>query len=655
MKFPTFAQWTQLLCVLSRAEKIALFFFVLAAFVSAWILLVAAYHSRTVLAPADKGSFTEGIIGTPRFLNPLYADSNDADRDITQLLYSGLLGYDSQGKLAADLAKNYSISDSGTTYEFILKDNLVWSDGQPLTSDDIIYTISVIQDPAYKSPLRGQWLGVETQKITDKGLRLKLANPNASFLENCALKILPKHVWENISADDFPLSPYNLSPIGSGPYIAKKTNRNKDGDIISIETAPNAKYYGQKPHIQNFIFAFFSDSDSLLASFRRGIVKGFARQQLSDPKSAAIAGAATYSFTLPRYFALFFNAANNIALDNTQVRQALNLATNKQEIIAQALNNDGTIVDSPILPDFYHFNAPTTAYPFDAERAKQLLDKSGFIAGPDGIRVKSINRKPAFQFTKNLTAGSKLDPDVKELQKCLAKEVAPDLAASGSFGADTRDAVNKFQQKYHADILDPNGLAAPTGDVKLATREKLNSVCFPAGNQTTPLKITLTTVNQPTLVKVAQLVKNQWEAVGASVQIKTEDIDSLERDSIKPREYEALLFGEVLGSLPDPFPFWHSSQKSDPGLNFSLYQNADADKALADARQNLDAGTRETSLESFQNILLADAPAVFLYNPTYVYVTSGEIKGVSGGIIADPSNRFAQVGQWYTEYKRNWK
>ena len=249
-----------------------------------------------------------------------------------------------------------------------------------------------------------------------------------------------------MSADDFPLSPYNLIPVGSGPYAVKKTNRNKNNDIVSLALAPNADYYGQKPHIQNFIFAFFGDSDSLLASFRRGIVNGFAQQLLPDPAAGALAGSAAYSFSLPRYFALFFNSDNNKALGDAQVRKALNFATNKQEIIDQALGKKGTPVDSPILPDFYQFNPPAVSYAYDAAQARELLDKAGYATGTDGVRAKTVNRTPAFQFTKNLPSGSTLDPDVKELQKCLVAQVAPDLAVSGKFGADTKAAVNAFQR-----------------------------------------------------------------------------------------------------------------------------------------------------------------------------------------------------------------
>ena len=656
MRFPTFAQWKRLPQVLSRAEIIALLVCVITALACVWILLNSAYVSRTALVPSDIGSFTEGAIGTPRFLNPLYKDSSDIDRDVSSLIYSGLLTYGENGALMPDLAKSYSASDNGATYEFILKDNLFWSDGQKLTSDDILYTISIIQDPAYKSPLRGQWLGVSAEKITDTGLRLKLKTSYGSFLENCVLKILPKHIWENISADDFLLSSYNLNPIGSGPYLVKKVNKSKDkNNVVSLELAPNSRYYGDKPHIQKFVFAFFSDKESLTASFRRGNVKGFVWQEAGSAKQNAIAGATAYSFILPRYFALFFNSDANKALDDAQVRQALNFSVNKQEIISQVLDGAGTAVNSPILPDIYRFNNPTVAYNYDIGQAQQLLDKAGFIRGENGLRSKSINRKPAFQFNKNLTSGSRLDPDVKELQKCLAKEVAPDLEASGLFGAGTKDAVNKFQEKYRADILDPNGLAAPTGDVKQATREKLNAVCFPSGDQTLKLNFTITTVDQPVLIKVAQFLKAQWEAVGVEVDIKAVDIDALERDAIKPRNYEILLFGEVLGALPDPFPFWHSSQKSDPGLNFSLYQNKDADASLEGARKTIDSDKRAKLLESFQDILLKDAPAVFLYNPSYIYVALQETQGIKASIIADPAGRFFNVSQWYIQLKRVWR
>jgi peptide/nickel transport system substrate-binding protein len=107
--------------------------------------------------------------------------------------------------------------------------------------------------------------------------------------------------------------------------------------------------------------------------------------------------------------------------------------------------------------------------------------------------------------------------------------------------------------------------------------------------------------------------------------------------------------------IPDPFPFWHSSQKKDPGLNLGLYENKKVDKLLEENRQNLDKEKRAELLKEFQEILIEEAPAVFLYNPDYLYFVSKEIKGIKPGIITTPSQRFSNIEQWYIKTKRAWR
>src|SRR3989344_7571545 len=117
--------------------------------------------------PAYGGTLTEGIIGTPRFINPVLA-SSDADRDLVALTHSGLLRPDNRGRLINDLAEKYDISEDGLVYTFTLKPNIFWQDGAPITSNDIIFTIDKIKDPAMKSPTRPGWEGVSAEKIDDK-------------------------------------------------------------------------------------------------------------------------------------------------------------------------------------------------------------------------------------------------------------------------------------------------------------------------------------------------------------------------------------------------------------------------------------------------------------------------------------------------------
>lgn len=116
-----------------------------------------------------------------------------------------------------------------------------------------------------------------------------------------------------------------------------------------------------------------------------------------------------------------------------------------------------------------------------------------------------------------------------------------------------------------------------------------------------------------------------------------------------------LLFGEVLEIIPDPYPFWHSSQVKDPGLNLAKYENKSADKLLESARVSLDEETRAKKYQEFQDILIGDAPALFLYSPEYIYYVSKNIKGVDAKIIAEPSKRFANIEGWFIKTKRAWK
>lgn len=656
MKFPSFSHFVYFFKVLSKKEKISLLVFSIALIGSLSVLSASFYYKNTKVMPASRGTYVEGELGSPRFLNPVYADSFDVDRDITELLFSGLMKYDENGHIVPDLAADYKINEDGKVYEFFLKDNVYWSDGQRLTSDDIIYTIKTISDPAYKSPLRARWLGVEMEKISDVSLRFKLKNPYSSFLESCTTKIIPRHIWQNVSAENFPLSPFNLEPVGSGPYRLAKVNKTKEGDISSIDLAKNPHYYGKKPYIEQFSFSFFNDYESLVTAFKRGFIKGFALNSVPEENfSSSFKGANSYTFSFPRYFAAFFNPEKSKPFSDAAVRQALNYGTDKNEIINNVLNKEGKAVESPILPEIYGFNGPSAAYNYDPAKAGELLDKAEFKTGENGMRVKTVSKNPAFQFTKNMSSGSKLDPDVKELQKCLQKEVAPDLEANGVYGPKTKEAVAAFQEKYRKDILDPNNVSKPTGEILATTRGKLNEICFPKDEEKTPLKFTISTVNQPVLIKVAEALKTQWQKLGVEIEVKSYDISILEREVIKPREYEILLFGEVLGAVPDPYPFWHSTQKIDPGLNLALYENKDCDKLLKETRETLDENARREKLQNFQETLIKDAPAVFLYNPDYFYLTSGEVKGVKAKIIVDPSKRFSGVENWYLKTRRIWK
>ncbi len=650
-KLPKIRQWIQLPWILSKKEK-TFFFSLFALFLCSFIFLCCdIYYKNTEIRPAQGGVYTEGIVGQPGFINPIYANS-DVDRDISQLVFSGLMKYGNNLEIIPDLAEKYEIEDTGKTYKFYLKDNLFWQDKTPLTVDDIIFTIKTIQNPDFKSPFQANWVGVETEKVSDTVLKLKLKMPYAAFLENCVLKILPKHILENIAADKFPF----LRPIGSGPYIIKEEiKQGKLDQTKSLTLSENPYYFGEKPKISEIKFLFYDSDESVAKALATEKIDG---ASLSTPY--AIDGILErYTFLSPRYFSVFFNAQNSKVLSDKQVRLALNYGTDKNALMEKVFGAPGqaTIVDSPILPDFYGFAQPSIIYEYDLEKAKSILEEDGFKdENQDGLREKTIEKKTAFKFEKELKNGSS-GKDVTELQKCLAKfpDVYPEGDVSGYFGQKTEDAVIRFQEKYAKEILDPWGFKNGTGMVSKTTRAKLNEVCFSDTENSLPLKISLITVDQYLMKKTAEALQEQWKTLGVEVSITTLPIARLENEAIKTRDYECLLFGEVLGIIPDPLPFWHSSQIKNPGLNLALYSNKDADKLLEDIRKSTEASTQKEKISQLQDILIGDAPAVFLYSPDYIYLVSDKIKGVLSGKILDPSKRFIGIENWYIKTKRVWK
>jgi len=186
--WPSLKQWRRLPEILGRNEKRALFLFLVLAFCSSGFLIFGFYGENTETRPAVGGTYVEGLVGQPRFINPIYSSLNDADRDLTEILFSGLMKYNKEGEVIKDLANTFEIKEGGKIYEFSIKENVLWSDGKKLTVDDIIFTIETIQNPDYKSSLRAEWLGIETEKISDYEIRFKLKNPSFVFLESTTLK-----------------------------------------------------------------------------------------------------------------------------------------------------------------------------------------------------------------------------------------------------------------------------------------------------------------------------------------------------------------------------------------------------------------------------------------------------------------------------------
>lgn len=642
--FPSKKQWKKFFSVLSKREKIIFFSFVLLFLASTVFLSANFYIKNTVVSPALGGSYTEGIIGQPRIINPLYLSTQDADRDIVEVIFSGLMKYDENGQITKDLIQDYSIKEQGKIYEITLKENLLWHDGKPITADDVIFTINLIQNPEYQSPLRVKWAGILVEKITSKTVSFKLPKKYAGFPETLTVKILPKHVFENVSPQNLPMSLVSEEfLVGSGPFMIKKIDHEQNGSIKKITLEKNKNYYGSKTFLKELSFAFFNDEKDIKKALLLNDVDGFAINDLSQYKKE-LKSIKVYGLAVPRYFAVFFNAKNEGVFKDKTLKEALSYATNKEDISKNIFSEKAQAVNSPILPTFFDFNQPKTDFKFNLAKAQQIIQDS-------------LNNTPKVeQFTQTLQVGSS-GKEVEMLQTCLAKfiDIYPNGEINGNFGEKTKAAVIKFQEKYASEILAPSNITKGTGDVKAATKEKLNAICFEKEIIKSKVAITLTTCDKFPLPEIAKELKKQWDMAGFDTTIETVSLADLQNNILPKDSFNILLFGEALGAIPDPFPFWHSSQKDYPGLNIANYTSKPADDLLEKAREAETPEARQTSLEQFQDILIQDMPAIFLVRPDYIFALSEKVKGFNVTKITEPSKRFSNIETWYIKTKRVWK
>ncbi len=332
--------------------------------------------------PVRGGTYAEAIVGSPVRLNPVLDEYNQVDRDIDRLLYTGLVRFDAQGAPQPDLAENWAISADGMNYTVTLRPEAKWHDGVPVSSDDVIYTFSKLQDADYPGPadLHAMWEQIELTKIDDRTVQFKLPEPFAPFLDYLSLGLLPDHLLRGVSSSDLVDHPINLQPIGTGPFRFVGFEV-ESGTIRRVSLAAFEDYYGQPPYLERIDLHFFASQAEALQAYQSGDVQGVAapsgdtlRTLLADPETNI------YSARLPSAGVVFLNTRHpeKTFLGDKRVRQALLLAVNRQSIIDRAFGGQAVIANGPVLPGTWAFSQSLVPLPFDPERAASLLDAAGW-------------------------------------------------------------------------------------------------------------------------------------------------------------------------------------------------------------------------------------------------------------------------------------
>lgn len=565
ISLPIFHNFDKAVKTFSITEKFILGVALTVLICSTLFILYRVNESFLIEIPREGGELNEGLIGTPRLINPILAIS-ETDKDLVSLIYSGLMRVASGNQLETNLAESYEISEDGLEYKFTLKENITFHDGTEITTDDVIFTILSAQNPELKSPKRSNWEGISVEKISDKEMIFRLKQPYAPFLNNLTIGILPKHIWEEIDINEFNLSIFNTEPIGSGPYQIKKITKDKIGipQIYSLESFSN--FALGEPHIKNINFYFVKNQDELMAKYMSKEVESI---HGIDPETAKLLeqqGARVEKFPLPRIFGIFFNQDQATVLSSNRVRSALELATPKNLIVENVLQGYGSIIDSPV-PNYLIESDESDLRSLEERiaEAEEILTDAGWERNEEGIMI------------------SETDDEMRMLSFSIA------------------------------------------------------------------------TANVPELVEAAEIVAENWRKIGADVRVEKYETTDLNPNVIRPRNYDALLFGMVIGRDFDFYAFWHSSQRNDPGLNISKYANIDVDAILEDLRVADEPEVINDLLGQFKAEIQKDIPAIFLYTPEFIYVLPYKVSGVSLNNITSAEERFLNIHEWYVSTDKIWK
>lgn len=500
-------------------------------------------RSYATQAFTSGGTYTEATLGQVNSLNPLFATTS-SERTLSRLMFATLTAADYSGHIGLDLAASVLPDSTGKTWTIRLRDGLTWSDGQPLTNTDILYTVKVIQDPSLHTSYSGDLTGVTVSESSDGALVFSLPSPYVDFPTTLNVPILPAHILSSIPNESLLEHSFSSNPtVTSGAFSYKAVqNVGTAGEKI-VYLSANPNYRPGAALLSDFTVHAFLDSDDIIAALNSGSVTATAELSALDAPAVTASDVYQKQTALNSGAYLFFN------------------------------------VDSPIVG--------------------QLSTRQAIRQGLDLAAIRSVaDDQPPLNYPI--------------LSSQIELKTYPALPASDPAAARTELAAHN-----------------PTS----------------ADN---PLR--LVTVDTGYLPRTAEAVKSQLESLGLSVNLEIyQPGQDFYLSVLRPRSYDILLYEIELGANPDLFVYYHSSEASATGVNFSNYRNALADDAILATRTTMNSALRTAKYQTFLETWVHDVPAIGLYQVNLSYYVNRTTRTFSNDTrLIYPTDRFVDVNYWAT-------
>lgn len=495
------------------------------------------------------GVFSEGVLGEVSSLNPLFA-SSAPERIFSQIAFLRLFDIDSSGKLNYEAVKSLSTSDNYKNFSIKLREDLLWSDGQRMTADDVIFTTEVLKNKVLFAQRSQAWQGVEISKISDFELAVKTPAGTDFVLHSFNFPILPKHSFNNLSIEKIREADFEKKPITSGEFSYKSTTSTDRKTTIRMEK--NAKFYGGEPDLDYFEIVGFSQKDDLKKSLLNGEISGSGDLAEYDFSESEISKISKNQTKINRGIFAFFNTQSE-NLKDKNLRQALAQGVDMRTVRSKM--SSVSELNYPIFEEFFN-SENSQKMEFNLAEAEKKLDALGW--------------------KKN----------------------------------------GKFRGKDGRKLL-----------------------------------LNIASTSDRNLQSAAEEIKSQLENLGVEVNLTISDKDdktgAYVQSVVQARSYDILLFEIDFGADADIYPFWHSSQTSLEGLNFSNFKDGVVDDILVNYRNSSDEAARKVRMTSFVNRWLAEMPALAVarVDSTYFYRSNVSVFSAENRLV-NSLGRYLDVKNW---------
>ena len=376
--------------------------------IAEWVLLVVvvflfalvqifwysdAYETEAYVAGGD---FSEATLGKVNSMNPLYA-ATSSEKTLAKLLFANLVSPDVTGHMKGELAKSVEMDETGKIWKVTLRDNLIWSDGEPITADDIIYTVGLITDTAAKTTVSVDFSRVKLEKLDDKTVQFTLPSTYIDFVDSLEFPLVPSHILKDISPALVYESDYSKNPVCSGPFVlnALQAGTVTESSLQTIYLNRNNDYFLSDTMLSSFTLKTYENISDIKDALRASDVTATAELGAESINELPVSIGRRSSLVNGGVFA-FMNTETEI-LKKTKVRQAIQMGVDMNVVRGDI--DSSLVLDYPILDD----QEADLEYPelpkYDLEAAKKLLEEEKFVYEGDDLMMGEEDKRERVQLT----------------------------------------------------------------------------------------------------------------------------------------------------------------------------------------------------------------------------------------------------------------